>query len=91
MNRVIKDYSKLNPEHRDEVYIMYSEGDIERTSFPFKGEIVDGVIYQEKDIVYLVPISSIIAWRSIQTSNLENDEEQPSEMDDDVEIDWNEE
>ena len=93
MNRVIKNYSKLHLEKRDEVYIRYSEGDIERTTFPYKGEIVEGVIYQEGDIVYLIPISTIIDGRTEQPNNYDDDDDndQESETDDDIEIDWNEE
>ena len=48
MSRIIKSFTKLHPSLRDEVYSGYSDGDLERTPFPYKGNIVGSValIYQ---------------------------------------------
>jgi hypothetical protein len=75
MNRIIKIFTKLSPSLRDEVYKRYSEGDLERTSFPFRGDIVDGLIYDSEGVVYLIPISTIIAGRSGSSEDLEDDDE----------------
>ena len=75
MNRIIKDYSKLHLSLRDEVFMGYSEGDLERTSFPYKGKITEGLICQYEDVIYLIPISTIVAGRSGSSADLDDDEE----------------
>lgn len=77
MSRVIRAFSKLKSSIRDEVYMGYIEGEVERTSFPYKGKIVDGIIYQYEDVVYLVPISTIVAGRSGTSDDLD-DEDAPN-------------
>jgi hypothetical protein len=75
MSGIIKSFTKLHPSLRDEVYSGYSDGDLERTPFPYKGNIVDGLIYDSEDIVYLIPISTIIAGRSGSSDDLDDDDE----------------
>lgn len=88
MNRVIKSYSKLHSSLRDEIYMGYSEGEFERTSFPYNGKVEDGIICQYDDVVYLIPISTIIAGRAGSSDDLDNeDDEQPSEIDTDLDSD----
>ncbi len=86
MNRVIKNYSKLQSSLRDEVYMGYAEGELERTSFPYKGKITDGVICQYEDIIYLIPISTIVAGRSGSSDDID-DEDESSPIDVEVEKD----
>ena len=83
MNRIIKDYSKLHLSLRDEVFMGYSEGDLERTSFPYKGKITEGVICQYEDAIYLVPISTIVAGRSRSSVDLDDDESELIDFEDD--------
>ncbi|MFT6501470.1 MAG: hypothetical protein ACJASQ_001582 [Crocinitomicaceae bacterium] len=75
MSRIIKSYTKLHPSLRDEVYRGYSDGNLERTSFPYKGKVVDGLIYTSEDVVYLVPISTIIAGRAGSSDDLDDEDE----------------
>ncbi|MFT6982135.1 MAG: hypothetical protein ACJAUD_000902 [Crocinitomicaceae bacterium] len=75
MSRVIKSYSKLHPSLREEVYTGYSDRSLERTSFPYKGKIVDGLIYTSEDVVYLIPISTIIAGRAGSSDDLDDEYE----------------
>jgi hypothetical protein len=75
MSRIIKSYTKLHSSLRDKVYSRYSDGYFGRTSFPYKGKIVDGLIYESEDIVYLIPISTIIAGRSGSSDDLDDDDE----------------
>jgi hypothetical protein len=75
MSRIIKSYTKLPPSLRDEVYMGYSDGELERTSFPYKGNVVDGIIYDSEEVVYLIPISTIIAGRSGSSDDLDDDDE----------------
>tara|TARA_R110002072_G_scaffold226960_3_gene383858 strand:+ start:157 stop:426 length:270 start_codon:yes stop_codon:yes gene_type:complete len=87
MNRVIKNYLKLNSMLRDEVYIGYLEGELERTAFPYKGKITDGIIYQYEDIIYLIPISTIVAGRSGSSDDSDDDDKQSSEIEDELHLD----
>lgn len=94
MNRVIKDYSKLPADLQEEVYVEYSERGLERTSFPYKGNITDGVIFKGDDVIYLIPISTIIAGRSGSSDDLDDDDDDQSSDDDvdmDVEVDESDE
>lgn len=75
MSRIIKSYSRFNSNLRDEIYTGYSESDLERTTFPYKGNIVDGVIYHCDDMIYLIPISSIVAGRSGSSDDIDHDDE----------------
>lgn len=89
MNRVIRNYSKMPSSLREEVYKGYSESELERTTFPYQGQITDGVIYKTEDIIYLIPISTIIAGRSGSSDDLDDndDDEEPIgiEIEDDSE------
>ena len=87
MNRVIKSYSKLKSSIQDEVYMWYSEGELERTAFPYKGKITVGVICQYEDIIYLIPISTIVAGRSGSSDDLDDDESSPIDVEDEEEED----
>ena len=75
MSRIIKSYTKLPPSLRDEVYLGQSDRELERTSFPYKGNVVDGIIYDSEEVVYLIPISTIIAGRSGSSDDLDDDDE----------------
>ncbi len=88
MNRIINSYTKLHPSLRDVIYSGYSDGELERTSFPYKGNIVDGLIYDSEEVVYLIPISTIIAGRTGSSDDLDDDDESfniEGEMDSDKE------
>lgn len=87
MNRVIKEYSKLPSSLRDKVYTRYSEGKVERTSFPFKGKIVDGVIYPFEGVIYLIAISTIVAGRSGSSDDLDDDDDDDTGIDTELESD----
>lgn len=87
MNRVIRNYSRLNSSLREEVYTGYSEGELERTVFPYKGKITDGVICQYEDTIYLIPISTIVAGRSGSSDDLDDDDDESSPIDLEVEED----
>jgi hypothetical protein len=75
MNRVIRAYSKLSPRVREEVYNDFTEGNIERISFPYQGKIVDGIIYNYGDFIYLIPISTIIAGKAGSSEDLDDDDD----------------
>lgn len=82
MNRVIKDFAKFDESTQDEIYAAYSEGELERTSFPFKGEISEGVIYKADETHYLIPRSSIIAGRAGSSEDLDDDDDVDDDDDD---------
>ncbi len=73
MNRVIRSFTKFSNQLQDEIYELYYEGELERTSFPYKGIIVDGVIYKTTEEMFLVPISTITSSRS--SAYFENEDE----------------
>ena len=88
MIRVIKDYSKFHGTLQEEIYSKYSEGDLERTTFPYKGAIADGVIFQSDDAIYLIPISTIVAGRAGSSEDLDDDDDDDDDDDlEDVEVD----
>ncbi len=91
MNRVIKDFAKFDDATQEDIYAAYSEGELERTSFPFKGEISEGVIYKADETHYLIPRSSIIAGRAGSSEDLDDDDDDVDDdddtMDGDIEAD----
>ena len=76
MNRVIKDFAKFDDSTQEDIYASYSEGELERTSFPFKGEISEGVIYKTEETHYLIPRSSIIAGKAGSSEDLDDDDDE---------------
>lgn len=85
MNRVIKDFAKFDDSTQEDIYAAYSDGELERTSFPFKGEISEGVIYKKDETHYLIPRSSIIAGKAGSSEDLDDDDD--DDVDDDDTID----
>lgn len=87
MSKVIKDFAKFNDSMQEDIYALFSEGSLERATFPFKGEITDGVIYQLDEFTYLIPTNSIKS--SKMATSDEEDDDDDRDMDD-VDIDENE-
>ncbi|PWL31458.1 MAG: hypothetical protein DCO96_04465 [Fluviicola sp. XM-24bin1] len=75
MKKVIKAFKKLSKSDQSELYMDYSEGELERTVFPYNGDLEEGVIYKTEECIYLVPISSIIEVKSSVGEDLEEDED----------------
>lgn len=75
MKKVIKAFKKLSKSDQSELYMDYSEGELERTVFPYNGDLEEGVIYKTEECIYLVPISSIIEVKSAVGEDLEEDED----------------
>ncbi|MDP5099271.1 MAG: hypothetical protein NWQ27_04710 [Crocinitomicaceae bacterium] len=84
MNRVIKDFAKFDDSTQEDIYAAYSDGELERTSFPFKGEISEGVIYKTDETHYLIPRSSIIAGKAGSSEDLDDDDDDDDVDDDDT-------
>jgi hypothetical protein len=65
MKRVIKAFEKFPESQQEEIYGLYLDGELERATFPFKGEIAEGVIFsiEEEESTYLIPTSTIKASR----------------------------
>ena len=74
MKKIIKAFKKLSKSDQSELYRHYIEGELERSVFPYNGDLEDGVIYKTKECVYLVPIFSIIEVKSSVDEYLEEDE-----------------
>ncbi len=85
MKKVIKAFKKLNTRVQNELYLDYSEGELERTVFPYNGDLEEGVLFKTDDCIYLVPISSILEMKSSYKEKLEEGEEdgESVEFDDD--------
>ncbi len=86
MSKVIKDFAKFNDNMQEDIYALFSEGSLERATFPFKGEITDGVIYQMDEFTYLIPTNSIKS--SKMASSDDDDSDEDGDIDD-VDIDEN--
>lgn len=80
MNRVIKSFEKFSDELQEEIYATYLEGALERATFPFKGEIAEGVIFAGEDAIFLIPTSTIKASRLGGS----DDDDEETESDDDI-------
>lgn len=80
MKKVIKAFKKLSKSDQSELYMDYSEGELERTVFPYNGDLEEGVIYKTEECIYLVPISSIIELKSSVGEELEEDENSSVEV-----------
>ena len=75
MKKVIKAFKKLSKSDQSKLYLGYSYGELERTVFPYNGDLEEGVIYKTEECIYLVSISSIIEVKSSVGEDLEEDEE----------------
>ena len=82
MKKVIKAFKKLSKNDQSDLYMDYSEGELERTVFPYSGDLEEGVIYKTEECIYLVPISSIIEVKSAVGEDLEDDEETSVDVND---------
>ena len=87
MSKVIKDFAKFNDSMQEDIYALFSEGSLERATFPFKGEITDGVIYQLDEFTYLIPTNSIKSSKMATSDDEDDDDDRDM---DDVDIDENE-
>lgn len=54
MKNVIKKYSELAVNIQQNLTKAIDRGDVEKISFPYKGEITSGLVYIEDDVKYLV-------------------------------------
>lgn len=81
MNRVIKAFQKFDDTMQEVIYETYREGDLRKATFPFKGEIAEGVIFEdeETETVYLIPIDTI---KSSKLSHADDDDDDDNDNDD---------
>lgn len=85
---MIKSFEKFSEELQEEIYASYLQGQLERASFPFKGEIADGVIFKTEDSTFLIPLQSIKASR-LGTADDDEDVENTDDIEggtDDLEV-----
>lgn len=76
MGKVIRDFSKLSKILQEEVYELFQEGELERTVFPFKGTLQEGVIFQYEEDTFLIPKSTIISGRTGSSDDLEDEDDE---------------
>lgn len=84
MKKVIKTFEKFKESYQDEIYALYQNGELERASFPFKGEIADGVIFEDEEATYLIPVSTI---KASHMSSSDDDEDDRDVDDNDTDLD----
>lgn len=58
MARVIRLFTQLSKKNQLELSEQYNNEELPLTTFPYKGEIEEGVIFSTEENTYLVPISS---------------------------------
>ena len=92
MNRVIKEINKFPKETITDILNSYEEERLVRTTFPYKGALVNGVIFPTTETIYLIPISTIS--QAIIEIEEDDDDNDVEEMDletesssDDIEFD----
>ena len=87
MKKIIKAFKNLSKSTQNELYLEFSEGALERTIFPYNGDLEEGVIYKTEEFVYLVPISSIFEVKSSVGKQLEKDESPSVDINEDEILD----
>ncbi len=80
MKKVIKAFKKLSKGDQNELYSDYSAGELERTMFPYNGNLEQGVLFKTEECIYLVPISSIVEMKS-SVGDEEEDEDENTDVD----------
>lgn len=86
MGKVIRAFDKLNKQVQYDLYDAFYEGELERTVFPYKGAIQDGVIYTVDGDTFLVPISTIVAMMSGLAEDDDDDSSSDSDSDSDTDF-----
>lgn len=75
MKKVVKLYKALNKSLQKKVYEGYIDNSLEKTVFPFNGNLVEGVLYTDGNNKYLIPVSSIKEFRKDVYQDLFEDED----------------
>ena len=85
MRKVIKGFGKFQESRQEEIYDLYSDGHLKRATFPFQGEISEGVIFEgeegDEEVIYLIPVSTIKASK-FSTADDDDDDDDDSDPDD---------
>jgi len=59
MKTHMKKFYDLPGSVQEDLLANYKRGELESMRFPFKGKVVDGIIFLKDDIRYLVPTDTI--------------------------------
>ena len=59
MKRTIKCFQDFTNIQQAVIYKLFENGELERVRFPFQNDIADGVIFNQDEIMYLIPINGI--------------------------------
>ncbi len=88
MKKVIKGFSKFPESSQEEIYALYQEGELARATFPFQGEIADGLIFDDEaeEITYLIPVSTIKASKFSSADDDDDDDNDDADPDDDIDV-----
>ena len=83
MRKLIKSFENLTKHTQVKVLDSFLSGSLERTLFPYRGSMTEGVIFKEEDDIYLISISSI------RKASIEDEEEDFDDGDDYVDSESN--
>lgn len=92
MARVIRLFTQLSKKIQQELSEQYNNEELPITTFPYKGELEEGVIFSTEEDTYLVPISSFKKRRSApkkvveEEYDLEEESDFKEESDEDFEL-----
>lgn len=86
MNRVIKGFGKFSENDQEEIYSLYQEGVLGRATFPFQGNIADGVIFESGETTFLIPVSTIKTSKFASTADEYEEEKDPEESDENLDL-----
>ena len=59
MKRTIKCFQDFTNIQQTQIYKLFESGELERVRFPFQNDIADGVIFNQEEIMYLIPLKGI--------------------------------
>lgn len=84
MKRVIKAFQKFDESLQEAIYESYRNGDLGKASFPFQGDIAQGVIFEdeEEEVIYLIPIETIKSSKLSMSSDDDDDDDGNDDSDD---------
>lgn len=75
MKKIIKSFANLTPSLQEEVLREYGNSSLKRYPIVYKGKQTEGIVFVHEDLVYLIPLSTLLS---------ENTIEFEGELDDDI-------
>jgi hypothetical protein len=72
MGKLIRSFKNLSKNQQNRIVEALELGELERTVFPYKGVLQDGIIFQDEGNTYLIPISSFSGFKPGEMESLED-------------------